>query len=1137
MKFLIVNDNSDARRQIVSELKKAFHDAEFIEISEQWQFDKMLTLRHFDVVITDVRNSWMNGLDVCLQIRMDHPYLPVIVITDLDNSEDIQEFINAGISDCVFKREVSYIPIAVMKSIEIARVRKEYDKTIHQLRTSEERFNAFLDCSPIVSFMKDEDGHFVFINEQGKRFLKATEDVLHGKTVFDVYPSGTARELYEHDKEVLSQDKILEIYETIPDPAGIPYYWRGFKFPVKDASGRRYIGEIAVDITEQKLRESRQKAQFTLTHILAESATLSEAAPKLLQAICEGFGWEYGELWRVDTDSDQLRLKDVWHVPSQEMLEFENASRTFIFSKGIGLPGRVWENGQPVWITDVVVDGNFPRAAIASSLGIHGAMAFPITGKNEVIGAMDFFTQIKRLPDKEVFDLMADIGRRIGAFINRKLAERALKERSFLAALGADVGLALARGGILRDMLQHCTEAMVRNLGVAFARIWTLNKEENMLELQSSAGIYTHIDGEHSRVPVGMYKIGLIAKERKPHLTNAVIGDDRIHNQEWAKQMRMVAFAGYPLVIEDHLVGVIAMFSRKPLTEITLKALASVSDVIALGIERKRIEETRTTLSDIIEMAIDFIGTVHTNGDMFYINKAGREMLGVSEDEDIKKLKITDCYPQWMKTLISDEAIPHAIKNGVWMGETVIVHHDGREIPVSQVIIAHRKANGNVEHLSTIARDITERKHFESQILYMANRDPLTNLFNRRRFREELENCIIQTKRFGTQGALLFLDIDNFKYMNDSLGHQMGDELLVNLASILKERLREMDILARLGGDEFAVVLSGVDEHHAMLIANQLRELIKQNVSLREGEPIGITASIGIALFPKHGDHAGTLYSCADLAMYRAKEEGRNRVCVYSPEQMTQIESRLIWEKRIRESLSQNRLVLHLQPILDLHQNAIIGYEALLRMVDEKGEMIYPNQFLDIAERFGLIRDIDHWVVCESIALIKTLHQKGKPSYLEVNLSGRSLNDPSLLQLIKKKLIETGINSVNVVFEITETAAIENIVDAEHFIMSLKHLGCRFALDDFGIGFSSFNYLKYLSVDYLKIDGSFIQNLPSNFTDKHLVKAMVEIAHGLGKKIIAEQVTSAETIRLLREFGVDYAQGYFIGKPKPLDEL
>jgi diguanylate cyclase (GGDEF)-like protein/PAS domain S-box-containing protein len=842
-------------------------------------------------------------------------------------------------------------------------------------------------------------------------------------------------------------------------------------------------------------------------------------------------------LWRIDPDSDQLRLKDVWHVPSQRLSEFENASRSFVFSEGIGLPGRVWEKGQPVWITDVVVDSNFPRSSIASRLGIHGAMAFPILRKNEVIGIMGFFTKNKCLPDNEVFDLMADIGRRVSVFINQKLAERALEERSCLATLNADVGLILTRGDALQDILQQCAEAMVRNLGVAFARIWTLNKEENVLELQSSAGIYTHLDGAHSRVPVGMHKLGLIARERKPHLTNAVLDDPLVHNQEWAKQMGMAAFAGYPLIVEDRLVGVMAVFSRKPLTEVTLKALTSVSDIIALGIERKRIEETRVMLSDILETTTDFVGTASVHGDVFYVNKAGRKMLGIGENEDVKKLKIHNGHPGWTATLIFEEAIPQAIKNGVWMGETVMVNRDGCEIHVSQVIIAHRKANGNVEYLSTIARDITDRKHYESQILHMANRDPLTNLFNRRRFQEELKNCIMQTKRFGTHGALIFLDIDNFKDINDSFGHQVGDKLLVNLANILKERLREVDILSRLGGDEFAIILSGADGHHAMLVANHLRELIRQEVSIIEGKTIDITTSMGIALFPKHSELAEALSSYADLAMYRAKEEGRNRVCLYTPEQKTQIEVRLIWEKHVREALRQKRLVLHLQPLLDLCQNCIIGYEVLLCMTDEKGELIYSNQFLNIVERFGLIRDVDQWVVSESIALIKELDRKGIPSHLGINLSGKSLNDNGLLQLIRKKLEETGIDPVNVVFEICESAAIENVVDTERFIQDLKHFGCRFALDDFGIGFSSFNYLKHLSVDYLKIEGSFIQNLQNSPADQHLVRAIVEVVHGLGKKIIAKSVGSTEAIHLLREFGVDYAQGCFIGKPKPFIEL
>ena len=253
-------------------------------------------------------------------------------------------------------------------------------------------------------------------------------------------------------------------------------------------------------------------------------------------------------------------------------------------------------------------------------------------------------------------------------------------------------------------------------------------------------------------------------------------------------------------------------------------------------------------------------------------------------------------------------------------------------------------------------------------------------------------------------------------------------------------------------------------------------------------------------MFPGHGDTVETLLAYADLAMYRAKEEGRNRVCIYTPEQKTQIESRLIWEKLIREALDQDRFVLFLQPIMDIRQNLIIGHEALLRMISEKGETVTPSSFLDIAERFGLIHDIDRWVVSRAIHLIKKLQQDGKPTYLEVNLSGRSFTDKKLLPLIRNELAETGIDPAALVFEITETAVIENMAAAQLFIAELKSLGCRFALDDFGVGFSSFNYIKHLPVDYLKIDGSFVRNLPHDTVDQHLVKAMVEVARGLGKK-------------------------------------
>ena len=287
------------------------------------------------------------------------------------------------------------------------------------------------------------------------------------------------------------------------------------------------------------------------------------------------------------------------------------------------------------------------------------------------------------------------------------------------------------------------------------------------------------------------------------------------------------------------------------------------------------------------------------------------------------------------------------------------------------------------------------------------------------------------------------------------------------------------------------------------------------------------------------------LLTYADLAMYRAKEKGRNCVCMYSPDQKIHYELRLDWEERIRDALKNNRFVLHLQPISNIRQKKIMGYEALLRMVacprqgsgNENDTLISPQDFLNIAERFGLIRDIDCWVVRRAIHLIAEQQFADRGIFLGVNLSGRSFNNPELLPLIKQEFAATNINPATLVFEITETATIENMADALRFITTLKGMGCRFGLDDFGIGFSSFSYLKQLPVDFLKIDGSFISELKHNHTDQHLVKAMVEIAHGLGKQTIAEFVGCEETVQLLSKYGVDFAQGYHIGKPCDVSEI
>lgn len=469
--------------------------------------------------------------------------------------------------------------------------------------------------------------------------------------------------------------------------------------------------------------------------------------------------------------------------------------------------------------------------------------------------------------------------------------------------------------------------------------------------------------------------------------------------------------------------------------------------------------------------------------------------------------------------------------------ELKIMTKSGEERWVS-FTAGHVEFGGKPAMLGT-AFDISERKHHEAQLAHAASHDALTNLFGRRRIQEELERELARAQRNGTHGALLFLDIDQFKDVNDSLGHQAGDELLVQLAGLLRESLRETDSISRLGGDEFAILLPDSRLDQAFAVAEKLLQAIRDYPFVVRGQRVSVTGSLGVALFPEHGTTSEDLLSWADLAMYEAKAAGRNcvRQCSMDGAWRRASQSRLALQTSIQEAFENNRFILHAQPIMDLSRNKISQHELLLRMIGEDGGIVPPLSFLDVAERSGSLQDIERWVVRRAIQLIAKHRREGRDPCLEVNLSGRSFADPQLLPMIRQQLRESKVNPASLIIEITETSAIANISKAQEFVRDLQALGCRFALDDFGIGFSSFYLLKHLPVDFLKIDGIFIADLPRSAVDRSLVKAIVVAARGLGIKTIAEHVGDEETIQLLRQYGVNYAQGNHIGRPGEASEV
>ncbi len=428
------------------------------------------------------------------------------------------------------------------------------------------------------------------------------------------------------------------------------------------------------------------------------------------------------------------------------------------------------------------------------------------------------------------------------------------------------------------------------------------------------------------------------------------------------------------------------------------------------------------------------------------------------------------------------------------------------------------------EHLSETNKEV-------KQLHYLATHDFLTNIPNRYYLEEYLKKLINSVEGFQNEGALLFIDLDNFKVVNDSFGHASGDQILLDFVARLKLNLGQEAFLARLGGDEFAVVLRDTSLEKASAIANQLLQALRNDEFDVEGHQVTvkITASIGIMMMDGTQD-TQTLFSYADVALYTAKYEGKNRISFIQSggniEPLSESNKTIL---QINDALKENRFTLFFQPVF-MMDGTVIHYEALLRMIDLEGDLIFPNDFLPIAERFGLMSQIDRWVVDSAIDLL------GKHPDLSffVNLSASSLGDKELLKFIEAKIEESNLQACRIGFEITETAAIRDLDQVEHWIQRLKLMGCKFALDDFGVGFLTFTHLQRLPVDYLKIDGTFIRNLDSNPTNKALVQAINAVAHALGIATIAEYVENAEIWAIIGELGIDCGQGYYLGKPSPL---
>ncbi len=429
--------------------------------------------------------------------------------------------------------------------------------------------------------------------------------------------------------------------------------------------------------------------------------------------------------------------------------------------------------------------------------------------------------------------------------------------------------------------------------------------------------------------------------------------------------------------------------------------------------------------------------------------------------------------------------------------------------------------------------DVTHERRTADQLVYLAERDALTGLYNRHRFNEELTRMLAEAHRSGSRLALLFFDLDEFKYINDTFGHRAGDAMLIRVAGEVSGQVRRNEIFARLGGDEFAALVPDISDEMLKVLAERITRTIAQISYQFEGQSLRLTSSLGIAVYPDHADGSEELIARADTAMYQAKEAGKNAWRIYRGDLDTtqRMVTRLSWNDRISHAIETNLMELQFQGVYNTADRALSHFEVLVRMRDKDDAevLIMPGEFIPAAESSGKILDIDRWVLRESI---RTLAGGKEIPALAVNISGRSFDEPTLPQFISEELKRCGVAAHRLLVELTETSAVSDLHDACRFIEALRQTGCGVCLDDFGTGFSSFAYLKHLHVDSIKIDGLFIRNLPQEHDNQLFVKAMVSVARGLHKTTIAECVEDEATFEMLRAFGVDCVQGYHLERPR-----
>ncbi|MBW4615870.1 MAG: PAS domain S-box protein [Desmonostoc vinosum HA7617-LM4] len=995
------------------------------------------------------------------------------------------------------------------------------NKLLTALERSETRYRSVIAAMAEGVVLQDAHGAICASNASAEEILGLSLDQMMGRTSIDslwrtIHEDGSPFLGEQHPAMVTlrtgepCQNVIMGVHKPQGSMAWISINTQPLVHP-GEITPYAVVTSFS-DITDRQQAEEEILLLQKLALEIGESSDFNSALGQVLRSICQTSNWQYGEAWIPCQQSNVLKCNPAFYINVNRNIEhlfhllaFRSATEALEFSLGTGLPGRVWASQQPEWQEDVSQQSEqvFLRCQSAGENFIKTGLGIPVIANGQVLAVLVFFKFEVVAENKRMVKNLMVIAAQLSLVLKRKQVEAALQESE-------------AR---FQAFMNH-------NPVVAF--------------MKDEAGRYVYANQSLERI-FNVNYADLLGKTDFDWLP------EEIARQLSENDATVLATGQVMEVIEtvptpDGILYYWLVFKFPFQDAAGAKYVGGVAVDIT---ERKRMEEALFQEKELAQVTLHSIGdaviTTDAIGKIEYFNPIAENLTGWSQQE-VRGLPLVEVFKIVNEN--TREPVENPVEKALQQGQivelanhTILITRSGDETAIEDSASPIRDRNGQMIGAVMVFHDVTQNRTLSRQLSWQASHDALTELPNRREFEQRLAQALSFAKSDNQVHALCYLDLDRFKIINDTCGHTAGDELLRQITTLLQKQIRKSDTLARLGGDEFGVLLNQCTLEQALWVANKLRECVQEFRFVWQEQIFSIGVSIGLVSIDADTENLTEIISAADAACYTAKNRGRNRVYVVrtDDQELMQQRGEMQWVNRIAQALEGDQFCLYAQPIASINPTAHNGehYEVLLRLRDEQGNLVSPMTFIPAAERYNLMHLIDRWVI-RSLFKDWSKVVNNEESIYAINLSGSSINDDQFIEFLYEQFASHPIAPQRICFEITETVAIANLTKASQFIQELQTLGCRFALDDFGAGMSSFAYLKSLPVDYLKIDGGFIRNIVDNSVDDAIVAAITYIGNVMGIRTIAEFVENKAILERITALGIDYAQGYGIAEPRPL---